>query len=271
MEQLVIYGLFVFGLIVVSIVKFADTRRRQANGEIDRLDYVDSLNTLQSEFHHETTSTFQNTNSTGNTNMEQDPHNDTNSARNSQPATVSLILDTLRELRCQPNVMDDNHISVGYQGENFLIICGESAFVQIWDLRWAGMDDDDPRLPLLRMSVNSVNFSFGPSIALSYSEEDNTHYLNSQMPVVMVPELPNKANYLASIFAMFFEKKDTLRENLNQALAEAQKEAEASEKEDAAGAESDAGFRVPSGIDPETGNFVYDDIDENSDEASQSE
>lgn len=186
----------------------------------------------------------------------------------------SIMFETLQKIGCQPVYDENDNILVAFQGENFLINCAPIR-VTIWDLGWAAYPVDHPNFPLLLEAINSTNFEFGPTVVYSQPDEENKVWLHSRMPIVLLPDMPEKEDFIRSTLENFFFTKEKFRENLinllNEKGSDSESESEPETETDPSHTDVESQYRVPSGIDPETGNFVYDDTEENSEESSENE
>lgn len=135
--------------------------------------------------------------------------------------TLSLMMLTLRQIGCQPEIEDgsDNRvILVKYQGETFRIIIN-GFFVRVWDPAYISINKLDTNLPLVVDAVNTTNYDFGPTVVLSDPDENGDIFLHSRMDFVMEESLVNKEDYLTAILTSFFDTKKSLRENMEKNLS----------------------------------------------------
>lgn len=136
--------------------------------------------------------------------------------------TQQLMVSTLTQIGCQPTVNEDDTVAVTYQGEHFHIDFS-GVYAQIWDLGWAGVNVNDPELPKIREAVNQTNFDFGPTVVMTYPDDNGTMYFHSRLGILLHPDIPKIDNYLRNNLDMFFRTKDTVRQNFQQITIEQQK------------------------------------------------
>ena len=139
--------------------------------------------------------------------------------------TQQLMVSTLKQIGCQPNVNEDDTVAVTYQGEHFHIDFG-GLYAQLWDLGWAKVNVADPNLPNIREAVNIANGNFGPTVVMSPADEKGDIYLHSRLGILLHPSLPDIEDYLRSNLDMFFRAKDAVRQNLQQLNFDQQKDRE---------------------------------------------
>lgn len=99
-----------------------------------------------------------------------------------------------------------------YQGETFTInIYG--AWARIIDPCWHIIKADDKNLPIIRKTVNEVNFLFGPTIVISEPDNDHNIALHSRMDTIMPRySIQDTSNYTQSVLKSFFEIKNSFKE-----------------------------------------------------------
>lgn len=122
-----------------------------------------------------------------------------------------FLLSTLNDLGCKPILSEhSSNIYLKYQGEAFCIVQDRS-FIRIWDLPYSEVNVLDTSLPLIIESINSANFSVGPTIVISDPNENGNREIQSKMDLIFIPSLPNPDKYLSKIFDLFFDLKIRLR------------------------------------------------------------
>lgn len=138
--------------------------------------------------------------------------------------TLGLMFDTLKQLGCQPQVNEDDTISVQYQGEEFFMDFG-GRYVRIWDPRWYEIKADDPDLPKIRKLVNSTNFNFGPTVVLSAPSKEGIIEFHSRFDIMLHPACPDNVPYVEDILNSFFTTKQHVCNSL-MIIKSGQKEAQ---------------------------------------------
>lgn len=128
--------------------------------------------------------------------------------------TQQLLMDTLRELGCQPEIDERGNVNFRYQGESFYAI-SFGKFLRIWDLPFMNINVLDTRMPLMLEAINSVNREFGPVVIMREPDKDGDRSIASRMDFVFIPQLPNLPNYIESILSLFFDIKHKLHEEIN--------------------------------------------------------
>ena len=124
--------------------------------------------------------------------------------------TLNLMESILTDLGCQPKKENEKELLVAYQGENFIINIG-GPYAQIWDPGWANINVNDPNFEKMKTAANISNFDFGPSVVWTSPNEEGFVTLHSKREILLHPSLPDKNDYIKSIFDSFFEKKESMR------------------------------------------------------------
>lgn len=148
-----------------------------------------------------------------------------NSESTQTPDPTQVMLETLKQIGCQPNLDKDGKILVAYQGENFIIEI-RRAYARIWDPSWSSTTIDEPNLPMLKDAMNQANYGFGPTIILGDPDDEGIISVNSRLDIVVVPEMANMEAYMETMLGSFFYTKERLREEflkLNEKQTEAQR------------------------------------------------
>lgn len=137
------------------------------------------------------------------------PHSEKDIRQEREEANRLSVLETLREMGCQPESEEDGNVVVSFQGERFLLIFN-GAFVRIWDLNWMNTKNTDDDYAMLKDALNYANFSFGPAIVMHAPDVDGNIYISSCFDVVYDPEKNDNKEYLVSILEAFFTIKQIL-------------------------------------------------------------
>ena len=134
--------------------------------------------------------------------------------------TCQLILKSLRDMGCQPQVSDDgNKIGVWYQGEYFDLFPG-CGIVKIFNPYWNRLEGDNPNMPYIYKVINYTNATFGPTILFTDSDENNERYLHLLKAIMFDASCPDNTNYLKATLISFFDKKQELEHNYKMVIAE---------------------------------------------------
>lgn len=124
---------------------------------------------------------------------------------------LKVMKEAFKNMGCQPDINEDNSISVVYQGENF-IIESQGYNVRVWDLSWYSINANSPDLKNIKEAINEANYSFGPTIVLSKPDCEGNIFFHSRRDIIVHPSLPEPAMYMRSVFDTFFMIKDALKE-----------------------------------------------------------
>ena len=87
--------------------------------------------------------------------------------------TRNLVINTLKEIGCQPEVDDKDRICFKYQGEEFFIDAdNDYLFVTLWDTWWLCVDLDNANVEHLKEAINLNNIRNIVSTVYSIDEDN---------------------------------------------------------------------------------------------------
>lgn len=133
---------------------------------------------------------------------------------NREDANRNALFEIFKEMGCNPSVNEDKHLSVSYQGENFLIMFN-GAFIRIWDLSWYSIKNVDDNFTLFKDATNYANFSFGPTIVLHSPDENGNIIFSSRFDIPYVSTMHDGKGYIAALLDSFFALKNSLHKEIN--------------------------------------------------------
>lgn len=139
-------------------------------------------------------------------NMEQEQQ------QSARPVSMEIAIESLKKLRCQPQIVSDKDLLVMYQGETFEMHFS-GMLVRIWDPAWLKIDARDPNLRILREATDETNLSFGPSVVFSKPNNDGTIIIHSLYDTWLHPACPYTTEYLEDMLGVFFDLKQELNKN----------------------------------------------------------
>lgn len=85
--------------------------------------------------------------------------------------TRNLVISTLKEIGCQPEVDDDNDICFKYQNEDFFINAdNRTAFIIIWS-NFGSLSLNDPDINILKDAINQTNMDGRVTLAYFINNE----------------------------------------------------------------------------------------------------
>lgn len=123
-----------------------------------------------------------------------------------EEANRELLMHHLMDMGCQPELTEENHVTVSYQGENFLIM-SNGIYFRIWDLNWLSVNMQDDEYFIMKDAANYANFSFGPTIVMHAPDEGGNIYISSRYDVLFSNEIKDRTAYLRSVLDAFFSLK----------------------------------------------------------------
>ena len=130
--------------------------------------------------------------------------------------TRNLVISTLKEIGCQPEIDDNDRIYFKYQGETFQIAAdNDYLFIVIWDAWWGKIKMDDPKVPTLKEAVNQTNREIDITVLYTIDEVQNTLGIHSKQYLPFTKTLPTIEEYLCANLDLFFVAHQVLKEKLN--------------------------------------------------------
>ena len=127
--------------------------------------------------------------------------------------TMELVKDALTMLGCQYDVdEEDERIGFIYQGAFFNIYTSKgSAMITICFFLWLDHDlEDIDGFSELRRIINEENKWSDVITVYNIDEQVNKVTVHSRKSIVFVPQIPNYAFYLKSMFHKFFETRHNI-------------------------------------------------------------
>lgn len=203
-----IYPVLIFGL--AALIYWYIKKQESKEGGKKAVDSSD-------ESRHEEAAAPQPTSST-----ESEVQDDIESSKNSydsvKPNNKDLLVKTLMELGCKPEISDDDQILFKFQGENFSVAMNNN-FLRIWDLPFGNVNVLDTNLPLIIEGINAANFGMGPTIVLGEPNEKGERYIASRMDLIFFSHIPEPEKYLESILHLFFDAKFNLKREFDKQIS----------------------------------------------------
>lgn len=119
--------------------------------------------------------------------------------------TRSLLIKTLKDIGCQPEIDDNNSIFFNYQGEKFVInASNDSYLIWIYDFAWMGIEISDANADFLKQAINKANGNSAITNLYTIDEEKGFIVAHCQMAPYFTNNIPNRKEYLKSILDAFF-------------------------------------------------------------------
>ena len=129
--------------------------------------------------------------------------------------TRDLVINTLKEIGCQPEVDDDDDICFKYQNEDFFINAdNRTAFIIIWS-NFGSLSLNDPDINILKDAINQTNMDGRVTLAYFINNEENTITVYCKHYLPFVHEIPSIQEYLRSNLDNFFWTHQYLVDKLN--------------------------------------------------------
>lgn len=127
--------------------------------------------------------------------------------------TRNLVINTLKEIGCQPEIDDNDRIYFKYQGETFQIEAdNDHLFIVIWDAWWGKIKTDDYNVPTLKEAVNQTNREIDITVLYTIDEVQNTLGIHSKQYLPFTKTLPAIEEYLCANLDLFFVAHQVLKE-----------------------------------------------------------
>lgn len=122
--------------------------------------------------------------------------------------TKELVIDTLKKIGCKPEEDDDGRLHIDYQEWHFMILCGDTYFWISVDFPfWYEFSTYDINLfSRMQKAVNEANSMGTCSVSVYYTvaKETDTVYLNSNIFLSFVPQIPRLDDYLREALKILF-------------------------------------------------------------------
>lgn len=133
-------------------------------------------------------------------------------------STRELVMTVLKQLGCQPEVNEEDHISFKYQGDDFFIVTEEDYnLIMIWNPWWASITIDNEALPYLKEMINAVNMNSLVTTVYAVDEEDSTSIgIHSKCHTMFTSKEAPLDKHLSNLLDGFFSTHDAIKEGLKQ-------------------------------------------------------
>lgn len=140
--------------------------------------------------------------------------------------TRNLLIKTLEDIGCQPEVDNDNSIIFKYQGEKFDIdASNDSPIIWIYNFSWTGIKTNDTDADFLKQAINKANENNAITNLYTINEEKGFIAAHCQIMIYFAYNIPNYKEYLKSILdGFFFAHQQVRNEFENLAKNQEQKE-----------------------------------------------
>lgn len=149
-----------------------------------------------------------------------------NSATPAGRSTKDIVIDTLRELQCDPICdKDGKSITFKFQGENIAINVNEgAAFAVIYDTFWYSFPTTDiETLSDVKRIVNDINWQYNATLAYTKDDSDNTFNVHTTYQLLCV-DIPEFKDILYNCFNEFFHIQRVFLRRLDEASNKRRKE-----------------------------------------------
>ena len=127
--------------------------------------------------------------------------------------TRNLLLKTLKEIGCQPEIDDNNSIIFKYQGEEFKIdASNDNAFIWIYNVAWMGIKTSNTNADFLKQAINKANENSTITNLYTINEKIGFITAHCQMASYFAYNIPNHIEYLKSILDDFLSAQKKVQE-----------------------------------------------------------
>lgn len=140
--------------------------------------------------------------------------------------TRNLLIKTLEDIGCQPEIDNDNSIIFKYQGEEFKISASnDNHIIWIYNVAWTGIETNDTDADFLKQAINKANENSAITNLYTINNEKGFIAAHCQMVTYFAYNIPNYKGYLKSILdGFFFAHQQVRNEFENLAKNQEQKE-----------------------------------------------
>ena len=127
--------------------------------------------------------------------------------------TRNLLIKTLTEIGCEPEVDKDDDICFKYQNEDFFITADDAtAFIIIWS-SFRNLSLNNPDISILKEAINQTNMDGRITLAYSIDNEKNVLCVYYKHYLPFVHGMPLIQEYLQSNLDNFFWTHQYLSDN----------------------------------------------------------
>lgn len=140
--------------------------------------------------------------------------------------TRNLLIKTLEDIGCQPEIDEDNNVEFKYQGEEFEIdASNDNSIIWIYNIAWTGIKTNNTDADFLKQAINKANENSAITNLYTINEEKGFIAAHCQRMIYFAYNIPNYREYLKSILDGFFMAHQQVRfEFTNLAKIQEQKE-----------------------------------------------
>lgn len=125
----------------------------------------------------------------------------------------NLVIKTLKEIGCQPEIDDKDRIVFKYQGEEFFIDADNNyQFITLWDAWWLCVDLDNANVEYLKETINSNNMDTIVSTFYTIDEDSKQMGVHCKVIFIFIPSIVDKESYLKTMLNDCFKAHNLLKE-----------------------------------------------------------
>ncbi len=145
--------------------------------------------------------------------------------------TQELVIRTLKEIGCQPEINEERHVSFKYQGDDFYIAAEEeNRFIMIWNPWWGSISTDNEALPFLKEIINLANVNSLVTTVFMADDDEKTIGLHSHCHTYFSPNEGDLDGHLKMLLDYFFDTHNTIKDGMNELGAAAFKKEQNKER-----------------------------------------
>ena len=119
----------------------------------------------------------------------------------------NLVIETLKQIGCQPEIDKKNEVNVNfmYQGKDFFISIENEVLITFYDTWWGSLDLEDSNIDNLKEAINLTNQGNIPKVVYSKNEKDEKLGVHSIYCVFITKEIPALPELFKAILNDFFQ------------------------------------------------------------------
>lgn len=127
--------------------------------------------------------------------------------------TRNLLIKTLEDIGCQPEINEDNNVEFKYQGEEFKIdASNDNSIIWIYNVAWTGIETNNANAVFLKQAINKANENSAITNLYTINEEKGFIAAHCQITIYFAYNIPNYRGYLESILDSFFYAHQQVRD-----------------------------------------------------------
>ena len=122
--------------------------------------------------------------------------------------TRDLVIETLKEMGCDYEEVNELRIDFVYQGERFLVEAkNDCYFINVYDLWWYDLSTccEVEEFAAMQKAINEVNANASCTVLYTVNQETERIGVHTRKNVLFIRQIPDLKGYLTSVLDDFFK------------------------------------------------------------------